>query len=182
MEEIKPEIRYLSDMKDVLMDNKETTDSPLYYMYRGIKEDNGLRYDITVIPPKLINEEFVKTKGHYHTTNHGELYIVLKGEGIFLMQNETDTYFVRAKEGQVIIIESGYAHITINPSLDTTLEMANWVSKECQSNYKPIQENKGAFYYYTTKGWIKNQNYKQVPELKQKEPLSEIPKDLTFLR
>ncbi len=180
--EIEPDIRYFKDMGNVFMDNKELPDNPpLYYMYRGIKEEDGLRYDITVIPPRIINNEFAKTKGHYHSTNHGELYIVLKGQGIFLMQNENDAYFVKAKQGQAVIIEPGYAHITINPC-NETLEMANWVSVNCKSDYKSIQENKGAYYYYTLKGWVKNQNYKQVPELKEKEPLNEIPKDLTFLK
>jgi glucose-6-phosphate isomerase len=180
--EIKPEIRYLKDMGNVFMDNKELIDNPpLYYMYRGLKEESGLRYDITVIPPRIINNEYTKTKGHYHSTNHGELYIVLKGQGIFLMQNENNAYYVKAKQGQAVIIKPGYAHITINPYKET-LEMANWVSIDCKSDYKSIQENKGAYYYYTLKGWVKNQNYKQVPELKEKEPLNEIPKDLTFLK
>ncbi len=180
--EIKPEIRYLKDMGDVLMDNSQKDNPPLYYMYRGIKEENNLRYDITVIPPRFIGDEFVKTKGHCHCGNYEELYIVLKGEGIFLMQKDSDSYFVKVKQGQSIVVKKGYSHITINPSKNTVLEMANWVSKDCKSDYKQLQEKKGAYYYYTKKGWIKNQNYKQVPELREEEPLNEIPKDLTFLK
>jgi len=177
------ETRFLKDMGDVFKNSQGLNDNPpLYYMYRGVKEENGLRYDITVIPPRMINDEFVKTKGHYHSTNHGELYIVLKGQGIFLMQKETDAYFVKASQGQAIIIKPSYAHITINPDSENVLEMANWISPQCESNYQTIQENKGAYYYYTLNGWVKNQNYKQVPELREEEPLNEIPKDLTFLK
>ncbi len=78
-------------MKMVLHDQKWVKTAPnieLYYMYRGLKKKNGARYDITVIPPKMLGKEFVKTKGHYHIGSYGEIYIVLKGKAIYLMQKE----------------------------------------------------------------------------------------------
>jgi len=85
----KPDIRYLNDMKNVLYDQqwaKTASNFELYYMYRGLKEKDGLRYDITVIPARMLGKEFTKTKGHEHVGNYGEVYIVLEGKAIYLMQ------------------------------------------------------------------------------------------------
>ena len=183
-----PEIRYLSDLKKVLYDQKllkKTKDFPVYYIWRKIKEKNGLRYDITVIPPRLLAKEFVKTKGHYHIGKYKELYGVLKGEAIFLLQKEEkggieDVYYVKAKRGDWVLIPGGYGHVTINPILKI-LKMANWISKECRSDYKPIEKKRGACYYYLKSGWIKNKNYQKIPKLRFEKPLKSKPKDLSFL-
>jgi glucose-6-phosphate isomerase len=186
---IKPDIRYLNDMKQVLYDRQWAQKAPnteLYYMYRDLKRKNGLRYDITIIPPKMLGKEFVKTKGHYHVGDYGELYIVLKGKAIYLMQKEKngkilDVYYVRAKKGDSVIIPPGYGHITINPG-SKSLKMANWVSLKCCSDYKKILQKKGACYFYTTSGWIKNKNYKRIPKIHFKRPKKSMPKSLKFLK
>jgi len=163
-------------MRNVLYDQKwakRAPDSELYYMYRGIKKKEGLRYDITVIPAKMLGQEFVKTKGHEHIGNFGEIYIVLKGKAIYLMQKRKnkeiiDVFAIKAKKGDITIIPPGYGHITINPSRKEDLKMANWISENCQGNYRPLGKMQGACYYYTKKGWIKNKNYKKVPKLRFK--------------
>lgn len=185
MEKIKPEVRYLHDMKKVLYDKKWAKNAPnfeLYYIYRGLKTKNGIRYDITLIPARMLGEEFVKTKGHYHFGSYGELYKVISGEGIFLIQKKKvkDVYFVKAKKGEYILIPPQYGHTIINPS-PKTLKIANWVSKDCQSDYKSIERKRGFCYYYTLTGWIKNKNYKRIPKLKQKRPFKSFPKNLNFL-
>lgn len=183
--EVKPDVRYLNDMRDMFSEAKGNDNPPLYYMYRGVKNQEDLRYDITVIPPIMFGNEYNKTKGHYHYS-HPELYIVLKGRAIFFIQRGleeiTDAYYIEAKEGDSIIIPKESGHFTINPTEDTALEMANWSSINSVFDYKPVEIKKGACYYYTKKGWIKNQNYKQIPELRKEESLKEIPKDLEFLK
>ncbi len=188
MELKSPDIRYLKDMEDVVYDKewlKKAENLELYYMYRGIKKKDGLRYDITVIPSRMMGKEYIKTKGHEHIGDYGEVYIVLKGEAIFFMQKGKgrieDVYAVKAKEGEAVTIPSNYAHITINSSKED-LKMANWMAEEAKSDYSLIQEKKGGCYFYTTEGWIKNENYKKVPELYFKKPLKEVPKDLNFLK
>ena len=185
---INPDIRYLYDMKEVIYDKKwlkDIKDFKLYYMYRNLKEKNGLRYDITVIPPKMLGKEFIKTKGHYHVGSYEEIYIVLKGKAIYLMQKEKngevkDAYQVKAKKGDCIVIPPYYAHVTINP-FKKELKMANWISKKCKSDYKPIEKKGGACYFYTKSGWVKNKNYKIVPKLKSKKPRKSMPINLDFL-
>ena len=190
MELKNPDIRYLHDLDQVLYNQKwakENNNFEAYYMYRGIKKENELRYDITVIPFKMFGEEFPKTKGHYHPQKYKELYIVLSGRAIYLMQklNEEkeleDIYAVEAKEGECVIIPSYYGHITINPG-GKDLKMANWVYDDFESKYEHIENKKGGAYYYTKSGWIKNKNYKNIPKLRFEKPLKELPKDLSFLK
>jgi len=184
----KPDVRYLDEMRELLYDKEWAKKAPnleLYYMYRGIKEKDNLRYDITIIPSRMLGKEFVKTKGHEHIGDFKELYIVLKGEAIYLMQKQKsgrveDVIIIRAKSGESVIIPAGYGHVTINPS-KSELKMANWVSKKCKSNYKIFEKMKGACYYYTTSGWIKNKNYDMIPKLRFEKPIKKIPKDLSFL-
>jgi len=185
--ELEPEIRHLNDMKMVLYDKAWAKIAPnfeVYYMRRGIEEKNDLRYDITTIPPKMLGREFVKTKGHYHIGGYQELYVVLQGEGIFLMQREEggkiqDVCYIKAKKGDYVSIPPYYGHVTINPS-SKVLEMGNWISKECNSDYKSIEIKEGFSYYYTESGWIKNKNYEKVPELRSERPLESMPKNLGF--
>jgi len=189
LENKKPDIRYLYDMREVLYDKKwvkTASNFELYYMYRGIKKKKGLRYDITMIPARMLGKEFVKTKGHEHIGNYGEVYIVLKGEAIYLMQKRRgkeikDVFAIKAKEGNVAVIPPGYGHITINPS-KKDLKMANWMAGGVKSDYNPILKMKGACYFYTKKGWVKNKNYKKVPKLRFEKPRKTIPKNLDFLK
>ncbi len=188
IKDVKPDVRRLYDMKKVIYDKEWLKTAPnfkLYYMYREVKEKDGLKYNITIIPPRMLGKEFVKTKGHYHIGKYGELYIVLKGKAIYLLQKEKngkieDVYYVKAKKGDYIIIPPDYGHITINPSLEE-LKMADWSSKKCKSDYKSIERKKGGCYYYTKSGWVKNKNYKKVPKLKFKKPKKTFPKNLSFL-
>ncbi|MCD6500445.1 glucose-6-phosphate isomerase [bacterium] len=196
----KPDIRFLNDMKEVLFDGKwakKASNFELYYMYRGIKKKNGLRYDITIIPPRMLGKEFVKTKGHEHLGKFGEIYIVLEGEAIYLMQkreNEKikDVYVVRAKKGDIVVIPPFYGHVTINPS-KKTLKMANWVAEKCKSSYDLFEKKRGACYFAIAQKlkvknkklkikWIKNKNYKNVPKLSFEKPLKRMPRNLDFLK
>ena len=185
----KPDIRYLKDMKDVLYDRKWAKTAPnfeIYYMYRGIKRKNGLRYDITIIPSGMLGKEFSKTKGHYHPKKFGEVYIILEGKALFLTQKRRnshieDIYAVKMKKGDILIIPPYYGHIIINPG-KKILKTANWVYPKFKSIYEPIEKQGGAGYFFTTKGWVKNRNYKKVPKLRFEKPLKTLPKDLSFLK
>lgn len=181
-----PDIRHIMDMKDVLYDKKwakKTDNFEAYYMYRGVDEKKDLRYDITEFPFKMFGKEYPKTKGHYHPGDFGEIYQVLEGEAIYLLQNKdlSDIVAIRAKEGQVAIIPAGYGHVTINPG-EKTLKMANWVSPHFDALYEPVLEKEGAAYYYTEDGWIKNENYGKIADLRFEEPEDELPEDLNFLK
>ena len=186
---LKPDVRYLDEIRGLCFDQawaKTAPNDPLYYMYRILKEENGLRYDVTRVPNKFLGLEFVKTKGHNHQGFYGEIYAVLDGEGYYLFQKgsgETieDVCVVKAKKGDIIKIPAGFGHVTINSSETQELKMANWVKKEDKASFSWFEQMHGACYYYTVNGWVKNENYKNVPELRFEEPLKEIPEDLSFL-
>jgi glucose-6-phosphate isomerase len=183
-----PDVRFLYDMKEVIYDKewlKSAKNRPLYYMYRGVERKNELRYDITEILPKTLGREFNKTKGNCNSKNYRELYIVLKGKAIFLMQKfqgkvVKDIFAVKAKKGEATIVPPRYYVISINPSKNI-LKLGNWVSQKNKNIYKDLEKREGAVYYYTKSGWVKNKNYKKIPKLRFKNPLKSLPKNLDFL-
>lgn len=191
---IKPTVRTLFDMKDVIYDRNWLSGADnieLYYMYRElslskndalIMKEPGLRYDITIIPPRMLGCEFVKTAGHYHPkvpgtdTTFPEIYEVLSGEAQYLLQKPEDdrikdVILVKAGEGDKVIIPPGYGHLTINSSRKV-LKMANWVARDFESIYIPIKEKGGGAYFFLEKGIVKNQQYSEVPEIRNLAPFS----------
>ncbi|HEY3274686.1 MAG TPA: glucose-6-phosphate isomerase family protein [Methanocella sp.] len=166
---VEPDVRRLSDMREVVCDIdwlKTAPDMDLYYMYRDLAMgrqdrslilDHGLRYDITVIPPNQLGDEYVKTAGHYHPeiNNTGftypEVYEVLHGTAHYLLQRCTaghisDVVMVVAHEGDKVLIPPNYGHVTINPS-NQELKMSNWVSRQFSSIYEPYKKCGGATYF-----------------------------------
>ena len=155
-----------------------------YYIYRNVKKEKGLRFDITVIPPKILGKEFVKTKGNRNSDNFLEIYTVLQGQAIFLLQKMAgekiqDIVAIKAKKGDFVIDPVGYYIVSINPT-NKILKLGNWISEKNKNIYKVMEEKHGAGYYYTQAGWIKNKNYSKVPRLKFKRPGDEIGKHAGF--
>ena len=179
-----PGIRTIRDMRSVLADPSCRVTDPLYYMYRDLARleadrrwltDHRLRYDITVIPPRDLCGEHVKTKGHYHPDNaagtgYPELYEVLDGTAQFLLQSRPldDVILVHADTGARVIIPPGYGHITINPSPGATLVLANLVSTAFESEYGEYESRHGAAYYVMRDGRIiKNRHYPAMPPVRR---------------
>lgn len=166
--------RKLSEMLDMYGLPEET-----YTMQREVKKQGLLRYDITIIPAMIINNHYNKTKGHIHSSGHQEIYTVLEGTAIFIMQKmDKDkveyVWAVRANKGESIIIPGDCYHVTINPHPTETLKMGNWVSSVCVSDYTLFEERKGACWYYTLRGFVPNANYEKVL-LDVKQSLKEEP-------
>lgn len=176
-----PSVRTIEDMRSVLADPSCEGSAPLYFMYRDLaKSDTDrqwlysqqLRYDITVIPPCSLCGEWVKTKGHYHPTNpagtgYPEVYEVLEGEAEYLLQSRRleDVVMIPAHAGDVVVIPPDYGHISINPSSDKTLVMANIVSTAFESEYGEYETLHGAAYYALSDGSLrKNPHYPKMPQ------------------
>ncbi len=179
-----PAKRLLDDLKPVLgfPDRVSDPGAAAYFMYRGahlpehepLFEEAGLRFDITVIPPRVLGEEYIKTKGHYHSQapdglNYPEVYQVLQGKAVLLLQKPgndpgevEDLIAVRAFPGDAIVIPPGYGHVTINPCRET-LVMANLIASECRSDYGPFVKLRGASFYLTTSGFVRNRLYSRSP-------------------
>lgn len=189
-----PDVRLAEDMGEVILDKewlKENKKAELYYMYRDLWKEGdkktilskNLRYDITLIPPRNLGREYVKTKGHYHPevvpgTSYPEIYEVLQGKAHYLLQKKStrieDAVLLEAKSGDKAIIPPNYGHITINPS-DEPLKMANWVDRRFDSIYEDILELGGGSYFELVGGkFVRNPNYEVAPELRRADP-AELP-------
>lgn len=181
-------VRHLKEMEKVVYDKKfakENPDLEVYYVERGVKKEDELRYDLTTMPSRMLGQEFVRTKGNRNSNDFQELYTVLEGEAIFLMQKTKgeivkDIKAIRAQKGDWVLVPPKYAVIMINPS-KKTLKTGNWVSEKNKNIYQELEKKQGACYYYTSQGWLKNKNYSKVPKLRFEKPLKEKPKNLNFL-
>lgn len=171
---LSPNIRTYGDMKEMYLEKVKKDDSEwLYFMFRWVylnsaDEDkfkkNGLRYDITVILPELIWEEFNKTYGHYHPVNdewnrYEEIYEVLSWSAIFLQQKSDVVKYTDSFEWDKVVMDEWFGHVTINPSDEDILVMANIVYDDFESEYKEYSENLGANFYYLTKWFVENPKY-----------------------
>lgn len=182
-----PDMRKMEDMKPVLLYPNQEGPEVFYLMYRGtglqkdklLMENQGLRYDITVIYPGKVGQEYVKTFGHYHPRVPGqeltypEVYQVLSGKAHFLLQKggeltgEVEDFAVADFEaGDILIIPPFYGHVTVNPG-DEPLVMANWIARDFVSEYGPIRARKGMAYYdveYKGKSiFMPNDSYRNHP-------------------
>ncbi|HIQ50032.1 MAG TPA: glucose-6-phosphate isomerase [Nanoarchaeota archaeon] len=183
--------RMLFDLKDVIFDKewfcKQKENFVLYEMQREVYKKGNIRYDITKLHGKMLGKEYNKTLGHYHPNNFPEIYEVLKGKAIYLLQRPfrinsrkiIHAIAIYAKKGDQIIIPPKYGHVTINPSRKT-LEMANLVSTRFSSVYTPYKKFGGACYFYTKNGWVKNKNYEvaKLEEIKAKKVFKNNLKEL----
>ncbi|WAC04914.1 MAG: glucose-6-phosphate isomerase [Methanoregula sp.] len=184
-----PSVRTIREMRSVLAEPECACELPLYFMYRDLARSDAdwqwlhahhLRYDLTVIPPHDLCGECVKTKGHYHPSNaHGvgypEIYEVLEGTVHYLVQSRTldDVVRIAAEAGDIVIVPPGYGHVSINPSPDSTLSMANIVSTAFESDYGEYETLHGAAYYEMTTGeLIKNPHYQKVPPIRELDAAS----------
>ena len=188
-EALEPRIRKLREMEEVFFSrdfmssaDKETA---LNYMYRdiarseerGVIEEMGLRYDLTIMPPLLLERDYKKTIGHYHLIAEGNLtypqiYEVLDRKAHHLLQKPwgddvLDVALVEAGREDKVLIPPNYGHIIINPS-PSELEMANWVSSRFTSAYRPILDRRGGAYFeMLDHKSIKNGRYPKLPPLRR---------------
>lgn len=165
--QVKPQLRMAADLRPVSNAPDLNGQDIAYRMYRGTgmeKDRNslfneGLRYDLTVISPGKLGNEYMKTLGHYHPFAPGgvftypEVYQVVSGKAHFLMQrggalNGEVTSFLIAdfEEGDILLIPPFYAHATVNPG-DDYLVLANFIAKDFSSLYEPIVSRRGMAYY-----------------------------------
>jgi glucose-6-phosphate isomerase, archaeal len=178
----KPDIRMADEIKPLLADPDCRCEGEMYYMYRDVAgsatdrswlTEQGIRYDITVIPPRELCGEYSKTIGHYHPENpegagYPEIYEVLLGQAHYLLQPHdlSKVFLVDAQAGDLVMVPPGFGHVTINPTKYTVLQMANLVSSRFQSDYREYEKLRGAAYYEMTNGdMIKNPSYQGVPDI-----------------
>ena len=179
LDELRPYLKN-PDVKNCLPAGRQGL-GPVYRVWRNahLATDNekinshNLRYDLTLVPPGIIGNEFVKTAGHYHKKPYPEIYEVLLGRAYFLIQSESIVYLAEAGPGEKFVIPPSFGHNTINV-FNEPLLVANFVSEKAEYDYEPYKNNRGAMYYFVSGGELvnieKNPNYKLIPEIKKIRP------------
>src|SRR3989344_3791786 len=112
-------------MKEVLMQPDEKGPDIHYYMIRG----GSHKSNITVWESGTVGGEYIKTYGHYHVGKLEEIYIVLQGEGIIILQeretgkdgkpidDEIKSFkAIKVKAGDKVRIPKNTGHLAINIS------------------------------------------------------------------
>jgi len=194
--------RRLDELTQVAMDPETCrgSDEVAYYMYNGVymKSDAArlagvrLRYELTLIPPRRIGREFVKTLGHRHCPepqsglDYAEVCEVLAGTAHFLFQamemgpmggpRASTAFYVEARAGDKVIIPPGLDHCTINPGPDPLL-FSDVIALGVTGIYDRFKATRGAAYLEIaeaeadgTTGFISNPTYQTVPPLKEVQP------------
>jgi len=112
-------------------------------------------------------------------TGYPELYEVVEGVAHFLLQKKTLDHIVlvKAAKGDIVLIPMGYGHITINPSDEETLVMANLVSTAFESEYAFYEKMHGAAWYELVGDILeRNPHYPDVPSVQEiKNSASPLP-------
>ncbi len=167
-----------------------------YDVCRGEDHKGDLRYDLTLIYAKEtpVGEEFPRTFGHYHSKGFAELFKVIEGRTMAIMQKYgskpnviDEAYLVEAEAEENFIILPDFGFTNINAE-NSDLLFSNWIDIGVENQYDFIKEYDG-FCYRAVRGadvgvkFEKNEKYASVPELVRLKP-KELPEelhDLNFL-
>jgi glucose-6-phosphate isomerase len=89
-----------------------------------------------------------------------------------------DSVLLEARKGDIFCIPPGYGHVTINPTLDETLTMANLVSTAFSREYALYENMHGAARYELIGGTIKkNPAYGDGPPLQKIKTICSVSGD-----
>lgn len=173
-------------MKEVLMNPQAPGPEIHYYMIRGGVD----KKNITVWETGTVGGEYIKTYGHYHIGKLEEIYWIINGEGIVLLQErEIDSLgkpvndkiksfqAISVKSGDKVFIPSGIGHLIVNTGRTwlvtaddspVNFNEVDPVSLPGHADYCPVKELHGFVYYVVEENGqpklIKNPYYKIVPE------------------
>jgi glucose-6-phosphate isomerase len=188
-------IRSLDALTDVALEPEACRgrEDAAYYMYNGVfhrddepvLRDVPMRYELTLMPPRLMGREFVKTFGHLHSPepksgiDYAEVCEVLVGTAHFVFQtldlagpDASVAFYVEAKAGQKVLLPPGFDHCTINPGPEPLL-FSDVIALGVSGIYDRFRATRGAVYLEVADDgepqFIANPIYRDVPPLKRIE-------------
>ena len=188
----RPEQRQLEELREVLYQKDLQEPKKLYTLFndvgrageRSILLQNGLRYDLGIMPPLKMGAEYIKTMGHYHSicprtnSRYAEVYEIIHGQAHFILQEQdpkdpqivTDVVWTQAGKGDRLITPGNYAHVTINPG-PGVLVMANIAVVDCDLSFSEIAQMGGCAYFDIEENgrptFVRNTAYRQVPSIRK---------------
>lgn len=163
-----------------------------YDVCRAVNWRGNLRYDLTLLYAKNSLGELPRTFGHYHSEGFAEMFGVLEGKTMALMQKHgqepdvvEEAYLIEASVGENFVILPNFGFTNINPSVAGNLLLYNWIDNNVENQYDFIKKYNG-FCYRAIRGegggvkFEKNENYAKIPNLVRVKP-KEAPKELRGL-
>lgn len=176
--------RSQEEMLDVLMDPTASGPAIHYYMIRGGSE----KQNITVMEAGTVGGEYIKTYGHYHVDDFVEVYRVLAGEGILVLQNRakdasgkflddsiTSFEAITLRAGESYTIPPYAGHLLVNTGKSWLVTSDNSpvnfggdsASKPMHADYEPVKRMQGFAYYVVEQNGkpalVKNAKYLKAP-------------------
>ena len=170
-------------MKEVLMSPEAEGPAIHYYMIRGGAD----KKNITVWETGLVGDEYIKAYGHYHVADFKEMYWILEGEGILVLQarekNPDGTYIddrissfqaIRVKAGDAVEIPPFMGHLLVNTGKtwlvtadDSIVNLNDSASMPAHADYEPVRKMRGFAYYVINKNGepalVRNPRYASAP-------------------
>lgn len=168
--------RALKEQNDVLYQPGSLGPDNVYWVFTDITPPSTKKawQNMTIITPGLYGNEFPKTYGHYHNVNINEIYHVIEGKGILLLQKGypqvTELVLITLGPGDEVTITPEWGHSLSNVGETPLVTYDNWTSGHTQADYDPIKKA-GGMACFLLKGKDKedqaeiqiNSRYGQVP-------------------
>lgn len=185
-------VRRLHDLDAVWAGNVVAPDRVIYRYTNGLHLPGdadkwaaaNVVYGIVIFGPGVYDGEYVKSSGQYHppTPPSGmgtpEIYTVLSGTGLFLLQKARPPYdriedviLVEVQAGETVIVPPDYGHLQINP-LPEPLVFSYAVMDGMKGQYKPFKKRQGAACYVMENGrdggyrCVANPRYPEAPPVR----------------
>lgn len=162
--------RTRSELKEVLMDPKSLGVKDPYFVIRGEDGQN-----ITVVSPGRNGNEFNKTYGHFHRYQGVEIYRVLYGQGVLIMQRDDgdgeakEVRVIGLRGGMTVEIPAGYGHALVNVGKTYLVVLDNAPNDAKAHDFEPVRLKHGLAYYVVDKkgevGFEPNPHYRLHPQI-----------------
>jgi glucose-6-phosphate isomerase len=142
--------RRLSSMKGQYLDQEayramlEQEDTLLYEVYEIKRPEvaGELLHGVSIVHPGKVGDEYFMTKGHFHTVlETSEIYHCLKGRGMVVMETpEGDWAAEELHPGKVLYVPPGWAHRSVNTSLEEDLATFFVYPGNAGHDYRTIEQ------------------------------------------
>lgn len=174
----------------IIKQNGESKESEkeVYRVYEEVKktEDkefwDSIRFDLVVVSPGNLGEEFFKTIGYYRSFadneyRYPEIYQLVEGYAEFVLQQQgnnhekvKDVIMIRTQKQDLLAVPPSYGVTIINPSQKRTI-LARIRAADVEELNNDYKKTRGECYYRIKDGrWEYNNNYEEIPALRLGEP------------
>lgn len=170
--------RDLASLKPVLQNPTASGPDLVYWVFSGVTHEKW--ENLTVITDEKLGQEYPKTYGHYHGHPIGEIYHLIEGQGILILQKKyyenekwiedkvSEVILIKAQPGDEITITPEWGHSWSNVGNLPLLSYDDWREGHTERDYDVMEKLHGLAYYLIEKDGqvtpIPNPNYQNLPE------------------